>query len=137
MKIINIALTSQNGGLEQSCLDYCIILKQMGHEVLAILKNNAPYIKQFIDAKIPVKIINNRFGYFDIFAIKQIKTIINQFEPNVIISNGGRSQYLVKNSLKTMRLPQIISFASNFVVILFFSSLWMSISTLVAKKENA
>ncbi len=42
MKIVNIILTSQNGGAEQSFVDYITVLKNLGHQNLAVVKIDAP-----------------------------------------------------------------------------------------------
>ena len=48
MKIVNIILTSQNGGAEQAFIDYLSALKKLGHTNIAILKEDAPYAVIFI-----------------------------------------------------------------------------------------
>ncbi len=100
MKIINIILTSQNGGAEQAFIDYSLVLKNLGHEVLAVVKDDAPYAQQISDLKINVIKIQNRFGYHDIFAVSKLKKIIKEFNADAVFAHIGRSMVLVKKALK-------------------------------------
>ena len=43
MKIVNIVLSSKNGGAVQVFIDYIAVLKNIGHEVLAMMTHDAPY----------------------------------------------------------------------------------------------
>ncbi len=113
MKIINIILTSQNGGAEQAFVDYTAVLKNLGHEVLAITKDDAPYEKQISDLGINVKKIKNRFGYHDIFAVKELKKIIEDFSADAVIAHIGRSMALVKKSLKKITNKKVFFIAVN------------------------
>jgi glycosyltransferase involved in cell wall biosynthesis len=113
MKIINIILTSQNGGAEQAFVDYLVVLKNLGHEVLAIIKDDAPYEKQILDFGIAVKKIKNRFGYHDIFAIKQLRKIIEDFAADAVFAHIGRSMVLVKKSLKKISNKKVFFVAVN------------------------
>ncbi len=59
MKIVNIILTSQNGGAEQAFIDYTVVLKKLGHEVVAIVKEDAPYADKISELGITTKKIAN------------------------------------------------------------------------------
>ena len=114
MKIVNIILTSQNGGAEQVFIDYLRILKfQLGHEVLAITKNDAPYADELARLDISVKKIKNNFGYYDIFAINQIKEILQEFNVDAVIAHAGRSMVLVRKAIKKIKNKKIIEVAVN------------------------
>ncbi len=113
MRIINIILTSQNGGAEQAFVDYLVVLKNLGHEVLAIIKDDAPYEKQILDFGIAVKKIKNRFGYHDFFAIKELRKIIEDFAADAVFANIGRSMVLVKKSLKKIGNKKVFFVAVN------------------------
>ena len=43
MKIVNIVLSSKNGGAVQVFIDYIAVLKNIGHEVFAMMTHDAPY----------------------------------------------------------------------------------------------
>ena len=51
MKIANLIVTSQNGGAEQVFLDYTRLLKKLGHDVVPIVKNDAPYANNLSSLK--------------------------------------------------------------------------------------
>ena len=47
------------------------LLQNIGHDVVAITKTDAPYANAVLDLKIPVKKITNNWGHQDIFAVKK------------------------------------------------------------------
>ena len=59
MRIVNIILTSVNGGAEQAFIDYLVALKNLGHEILAVTKLDAPYADEVEKLGIKVKKITN------------------------------------------------------------------------------
>ena len=100
MKIVNIILTSQNGGAEQSFVDYITVLKNLGHQNLAVVKIDAPYANQVSELGVEVKKISNKFGDHDVFAIKELHKIIQDFGADVVMAHIGRSSALMKKVLK-------------------------------------
>ena len=113
MKIINIILTSQNGGAEQVFIDYLIVLKNLGHEVLAVVKQDAPYADKISSLGIAVKKISNRFGEHDIFAVKELQKILQDFSPMSVIAHVGRSVVLSKKAIKKFPNHKIFLIAVN------------------------
>jgi len=114
MKIVNIILTSQNGGAEQVLIDYSRVLKdELGHEVLAIVKHDAPYAATLERLNIPLKKIKNNFGYHDIFSINEIKKILQEFNADTVIAHAGRSMVLVKKAVKKIKDKKIFVVAVN------------------------
>ncbi len=113
MRIINIILTSENGGAEQVFVDYSIILKKLGHEVLAITKEDAPYANKILELGITVKKIQNNFGDFDIFASKKIARIIREFNADAVFAHVGRSMVLVRRALKKIKNKKVFLVAIN------------------------
>jgi glycosyltransferase involved in cell wall biosynthesis len=113
MKIVNIILTSQNGGAEQVFIDYSIILKRLGHEVFAVIKEDAPYVTELSRLNIPFKKIKNSFGYHDFFAINNIKKILQETNADIVISHIGKSSVLVRKALKKIKNKKILQIAVN------------------------
>jgi glycosyltransferase involved in cell wall biosynthesis len=111
MKIINLLLSNKNGGVEQSFVAYCLILKSLNHEVLAVVRKNAPYKKDVENLGIKVIEIENKFGYYDFFAIKNLRKIIKNFEANLVFAHVGKAVTLSKKALK--KLPKIPLIAVN------------------------
>ena len=114
MKIVNIILTSQNGGAEQVFVDYCDVLKnKLNHDVLAIIKDDAPYVHQLEALNIPIKKIKNNFGYHDFFAINSIKQILQEFNADAVVAHAGRSMILSCKAIKKITNKKIFQVAVN------------------------
>ncbi|MDX2082505.1 MAG: glycosyltransferase family 4 protein [Rickettsiales bacterium] len=113
MKIVNIILTSQNGGAEQVFIDYLAILKNLGHEVLAVVKNDAPYANEVTNLGIVCKKIENNFGDYDIFAVKNLQKILQEFNAQAVIAHVGRSMILIKKAIKKITKNKIFLIAVN------------------------
>ncbi len=113
MKIVNIILTSQNGGAEQSFCDYLAVLKNLGHEVLAVVKDDAPYVNQIEKLGISVKKISNNLGDHDIFAVNNLHKILQEFGANLVIAHVGRSVVLAKRSIKKISDRKVFLIAVN------------------------
>lgn len=114
MKIVNIILTSQNGGAEQVFIDYCNILKnKLGHEVFAIIKNDAPYNNQLSNLQIPYQTTKNKFGFVDIFTINNIKKFLIDFDADIVLTHNSRANYLAKKALKKIKNKKVFHVAVN------------------------
>lgn len=99
MKIINIILSSENGGAEQVFIDYLMILKKLNHQLLAITKPDAPFQDKVLELGVELKTIENNFGYYDFFAIKKIKKILEEFKADAVIAHVGKSMALVRKAI--------------------------------------
>lgn len=114
MKIVNIILTSQNGGAEQVFIDYSRILRDnLGHEILTIIKQDAPYAEKLEQLNIPFKKIKNNFGYHDIFAVNAIKKILEEFNADAVVAHAGRSMVLARKAIKKIKNKKIFEVAVN------------------------
>lgn len=113
MKIISIILTSQSGGTEQVFVDYLTVLKNLGHENLAIIKDDAAYGDKVLQLGVPIRRIKNKFGDHDFFAIKELQKIIEEFDADAVIAHVGRSMVLVKSALKKIKKRKIFLIAVN------------------------
>ena len=103
MKIIHIILTSQNGGAEQAFIDYSVALKKLGHEILAIIKNDAPYAAAVENLGITVKKVPNKLGFYDIFTVKKIHEILQEFNADAVIAHAGRSTVLARRAIAKIK----------------------------------
>lgn len=113
MKIANIILTSVNGGAEQVFVDYSRIFKKLGHQIIAITKEDAPYVDEVSNLGIVVKKTANNFGYHDIFAIKKIRKILEEENIEVVFAHAGRAIELVKKALKGIKNRKIFLVGIN------------------------
>ncbi len=113
MNIVNILLTNRNGGLEQAFYDYSLLLHQLGHQVIAIVREDAPYIDKISEIGVKIIKIKNNFGYIDLLAIKNLKNIFNQFDADVVFSHAGRSTQLCRKAIKRIKQRKIFQIAVN------------------------
>jgi glycosyltransferase involved in cell wall biosynthesis len=108
LKIANILFSTQNGGVEQSFVNYCKILSNIGHDVLAIVGYGAPYIKDLQGFNIKIVEVKNRFGYHDFLAIAKIKKSLENFDTNLAFAHTGRAIVLARKAIKsTNKIPLI------------------------------
>ncbi len=103
MKIVHIILTSQNGGAEQAFIDYSVALQKLGHEILAIIKNDAPYADAVENLGITVKKVPNKLGFYDIFTVKKIHEILQEFNADAVIAHAGRSTVLARRAIAKIK----------------------------------
>jgi glycosyltransferase involved in cell wall biosynthesis len=113
MKIVNVIFTSQNGGAEQAFIDYSAVLKNLGHDVLAIVKIDAPYADQLEKLGVKVEKIKNKFGYHDVFAVKKIKKILEEFDADVVLAHIGRAMILTRKAIKKIKTKKILQVCVN------------------------
>lgn len=114
MKIANIVLTSQNGGVEKVFIDYQKILRdKLNHQVFSIVKDDAPYFCELEKEGIEAVKIKNNFGYCDYFAIKKIQKSLLDFDADAVITHAGRSTVLTKKAIKKIKHKKIIQVAIN------------------------
>lgn len=109
MKIANLIVTSQNGGAEQVFLDYTRLLKKLGHEVVPIVKHDAPYANQLSRPKK----ISNKFGYYDFFAIKEITKILREENIDAIFTHAGKATVLARKAVAKIKNKKIFLIAIN------------------------
>ena len=113
MKIAHIILTSQNGGAEKVFIDYIYLLKKIGHENFAIIKNDAPYYSKLENLNIKTQKITNKLGYYDFLASKKIKDFLQENQIDVVIAHAGKSMVLTHKALKKITNKKIILVAVN------------------------
>lgn len=109
MKIANLIVTSQNGGAEQVFCDYGRVLAKLGHEVVPIVKDDAPYANQLSN---PHK-ISNHFGYHDFFAIKKIVKILEDEKVEAIFTHAGKATVLGRKAIAKIKNRKIFLISVN------------------------
>ncbi len=113
MKIAHIILTSQNGGAEKVFIDYIGLLKNIGHDNFAIIKDDAPYFSKLENLNIKTQKISNKLGYHDFFAIKKIKDFLQENQIDIVIAHAGKSMVLAHKARKKITNKKIILVAVN------------------------
>ena len=119
MRIALVMLDQNYGGIQQNFLDHSIELSNRGFPVLCVIRN-----KSFVENKLreagisSIAIINNRIGFHDPFAIRQIGKALDEFfhdpPPRIIHSFGSRAT-LFASKLKSQarRWPLIASLPNS------------------------
>ena len=119
MRIALVMLDQNYGGIQQNFLDHSIELSNRGFPVLCVIRN-----KSFIENKLreagisSIAIINNRIGFHDPFAIRQIGKALDEFfhdpPPHIVQSFGSRAT-LFASRLKSQarRWPLIASLPNS------------------------
>jgi len=113
MKIVNIIVTSQNGGAEQVFVDYSVALRNLGHEVTAVVKNDAPYAGKVLELGFKVKKITNHFGYHDFFAIKKLQKILQESNADAVFAHAGRAMVIARKAIKKIKNKKIFLISVN------------------------
>ena len=95
MRIALVMLDQKYGGLQQDFLNYSIELSKRGFPVLPVVRNESVVENKLREAGISsIAIINNRFGFQDPFAIRQIGEALDEFfhcpPPHTVQSFGSR-----------------------------------------------
>ena len=111
LKVINVMLGRNLGGIEQSFVNYLMAFDHLRYKSVGIISNNAE-VQQIIPKNIEIKSIYN-FGEWDIFSALSIRNIINKIKPNIIITHGRRAAKLVKPV--SMGVP-VIGVAHNYSI---------------------
>ena len=119
MRIALVMLDQNYGGIQQNFLDHSIELSNRGFPVLCVIRN-----KSFVESKLreagisSIAIINNRIGFHDPFAIRQIGKALDEFfhdpPPHIVQSFGSRAT-LFASRLKSQarRWPLIASLPNS------------------------
>ncbi len=100
MKLFNIMLSRDLGGIQQSFLDYSSALRCAGHEVQEITS-----VASKINHKIQpnnIKLVN--VGTWDPISPRQLRTSMHKHSPDAIIAHGNRA---IKFALKAKQVGQI------------------------------
>ena len=115
MRIALVMLDQNYGGMQQAFLNYSIELSKRGFPVLCVIRNESFVENKLREAGISsIAIINNRFGFHDPFAIRQIGEALDEFfhcpPPHIVQSFGSRAT-LFASRLKSQvqRWPLIAS----------------------------
>ncbi len=112
MKVANLVLTTAPGGVKQAFIDYCIAIKSLGHDLLAIINCDSDYGTELTELGIKFVTLKNRYGEFDLVATAALKKILLEHKIEAIFAHVGRSMILAKRAAKKIRpkiLPQNIS----------------------------
>ena len=103
---IALVMSDQNyGGMQQAFLNYSIELLKLGIPILCVIRNESVVENKLREAGISsIAVINDRFGFHDPFAIRQIGEALDEFfhcPPLHIVQSFGSRATLFANRLKS------------------------------------
>lgn len=90
------------GGVQSFFRDCCIEMSKRGHSILAVVRIDGWLFKVMSDhaGNLKLATVSNRFGNYDWSTIRQFRRILNQFDPDIVVSHGQRST-LFANKVKS------------------------------------
>ncbi len=96
MRIALVVLDQNYGGMQQTFLNYSIEPSKRSFPVLPVVRNESVAVKKLRKVGISsIATINNRFGFHDPFAIRQIGEALDEFfsspPPHIVQSFGSRA----------------------------------------------
>lgn len=97
MKLLNIMLSRDLGGIQQAFLDYSQALRSMGHEVIEVT-SYASQINPKVSSSDNVRLLN--LGTWDPVSPRKIRKTIIKHEAEAVIAHGNRA---IKFALKAKK----------------------------------
>lgn len=94
MKIMNIMLGKGLGGIEQVFLDYTMMLRERGHEVISVYHPKSALAQNIAGTKKSL----SHFSQFDPFAIYRLKDYLKKDKPDCVITHGNRAGTLFRKT---------------------------------------
>ena len=114
MKIAQVMLDPNYGGAQRYFADVCLELAGRGHSVLSIIRKNSVLEPELSSMEnIEVAVINNRFGWYDPFAVNQIQSALNRFQPNIVETHLARAAFLTGKTKPAGKWPLIAKTHGN------------------------
>ena len=114
MKIAQVMLDPNYGGAQRYFADLCLELAGRGHSVLSIIRKNSVVEPELIPVdNIEVAIVNNRFGWYDPFAVNQIQIALNRFQPDIVEAHLSRAAFLTGKIKPAGKWPSIAKTHNN------------------------
>ncbi|MBO6281426.1 MAG: glycosyltransferase family 4 protein [Alphaproteobacteria bacterium] len=90
MRIVNVMIGRELGGIEQAFLDYNQALTLYGHTVCAVINKNAK-IETFLARQNIKKIVKTRFIHYNYFLLITLYIKLRRFNPDVIIVHNKKA----------------------------------------------
>lgn len=111
MRIANIMLSRQGGGIEQASIDYAEALRLQGHHVICITSPGAWANGELAQLGIETHHITN-LGQWDIFAARRLRKLLLSLNVDIVISHANRALSLSRIAIKG-RIP-LVGVAHNY-----------------------
>ena len=93
MKIAHLMIGNGWGGVQSFFRDCCIEMSNRGHTILAVVRLDGWLYKVMSHHADNFRLVTvrNQFGNYDWSTIRQFRQILNQFNPDIVVSHGQRS----------------------------------------------
>lgn len=99
MYVVNVVLSSQNGGLERASLDYVSAFLRLEHKVSLIVRNTCQFADEAQALGCEVHFQPNRFGLYDPVAMWELRRWVKQEKPDIIFAHGNRAISLMRRAV--------------------------------------
>lgn len=111
MKIAHLMIGNGWGGVQSFFRDCCIEMSNRGHTILAVVRIDGWLHQVMSDHADNFKLaaVSNQFGNYDWSTVRQFRQILNQFDPDIVVSHGQRSTVFANKvkSTDNSRWPQV------------------------------
>lgn len=99
MRIVNAMFGCGRGGIEQTFIDYCQVMAEQGHDVLALM-HPAAQIREEVEALAGVEtaVVRN-FGAWDTLAKWRLQRLVREYAPDAAILHGNRAVSLLRDKV--------------------------------------
>lgn len=87
------------GGIEQAFVDYCVGLRNRGHQVTAVVYPGSATHGQLAQHSIPTIAIRN-LGEWDLFAAWKLRKRMLAFRPDAVIAHSNRAYVLARKAIE-------------------------------------
>ena len=99
MRIANAMFGCGLGGIEQAFIDYTKALMVYGHKVTAIYHPDAQIAGVMEPIPVYKETLHNR-GFWDIFAARRLRHLLEHYEIDAVIAHGNRAVSLCRKAAK-------------------------------------
>ncbi|TVQ68360.1 MAG: glycosyltransferase [Oceanospirillales bacterium] len=96
-KILHVLCSDRKGGLEQAYLNLTDCLVELGHDVIALIPKQAPYLASLNPAATFIHF--DPTGYYDVFSIIKARLLIKQHHIDLVISHNARAVSIMAAAL--------------------------------------
>ena len=116
MKIINAMFGRGLGGIEQAFLNASQSLSRRGHEILSLTHPKAEILPQLKEICATTPSISHKtlanWGQWDPLAAMRLKSLAQQFQPDIVLCHGNRANLLLGRALKG--IAPVVGFAHRY-----------------------
>lgn len=104
MRIIHCLFTPSMGGLEQAFVDLTEALAGKGHEVICVIREDAPYGER-LKPYAAVHTMRPPRGFYDIKAVLRLRKLLTLLKPDILLGHAPRGIRLLDWARIGMRVP--------------------------------